>query len=91
MHTIKLSEETKNNLIAIIFSIVLGLALFLSMFMPVYRINKCTEDFKNHNLITNDNKISENSKSMDLKYLKNSDYAFKNINSYSSDELLQIY
>jgi hypothetical protein len=91
MHTKKLSEKTKDDLIAIIFSIVLGLALFLSMFMPVYRINKYTEDFKNHNLITKDNKINENSKSMNLEYLKDSDYAFKNINSYSSDELLQIY
>ena len=91
MHTKKLSEKTKDDLIAIIFSIVLGLALFLSMFMPVYRINKYTEDFKNHNLITKANKINENGKSMDLKYLKASDYAFKNIDSYSSDELLQIY
>lgn len=91
MHTKKLSEKTKDDLIAIIFSIVLGLTLFLSMFMPVYRINKYTEDFKNHNLITKDNKINENSKSMNLEYLKDSDYAFKNINSYSSDELLQIY
>lgn len=61
------------------------------MFMPVYRINKYTEDFKNHNLITKNNKINKNSKSMNLEYLKDSDYAFKNINSYSSDELLQIY
>lgn len=91
MHTKKLSEKTKDDLIAIIFSIVLGLILFLSMFMPIYRINKYTENFKNHNLITNDNKINENGKSMDLKYLKDSDYTFKNIDSYSSDELLQIY
>lgn len=91
MHTKKLSEKTKDDIIAIIFSIVLGLTLFLSMFMPVYRINKYTENFKSHNLITKDNKINENGKSMDLKYLKNSDYAFKNIDSYSSDELLQIY
>lgn len=91
MHTKKLSEKTKDDLIAIIFSIALGLALFLSMFMPVYRINKYTEDFKNHNLITKDNKINKNSKSMNLEYSKDSDYAFKNINSYSADELLQIY
>lgn len=91
MHTKKLSEKTKDDLIAIIFSIVLGLALSLSMLMPAHRITNFTEDFKSHNLITKDNKINENGKSMDLEYLKDSDYAFKNINSYSSDELLQIY
>lgn len=91
MYTNKLSEETKDNLIAIIFSVVLGLMLSLSMLMPAHRITKYTEDFKNHNLITKSNKINENGKSMDLKYLKDSNYAFKNINSYSSDELLQIY
>lgn len=91
MHTKKLSEKTKDDLIAIIFSIVLGLALSLSMLMPAHRITNFTEDFKSHNLITKNNKINENGKSMDLKYLKDSNYAFKNINSYSSDELLQIY
>lgn len=91
MYTNKLSEGTKDNLIAIIFSIVLGLILFLSMFMPVHRITKYTEDFKSHNLITENNKINENGKIMDLKYMKESNHAFKYIDSNSSDELLQIY
>lgn len=91
MHTKKLSEKTKDDLIAIIFSIVLGLALFLSMFLPRYRITNFTEDFKSHNLITKDNKINENGKSMDLKYIKESDHVFKNIDSYTSNELLEIY
>lgn len=91
MRTKRLSEETKDNLIAIIFSVVLGLMLSLSMLMPAHRITNFTDDFKIHNLITEDNKINENSKSMDLRYLKDSDYAFKNIDSYTSNELLEIY
>lgn len=91
MHTKKLSEKTKDNLIAIIFSVVLGLMLSLSMLMPAHRITNFTEDFKSHNLITKDNKINENGKSMDLKYIKESDHVFKNIDSYTSNELLEIY
>lgn len=91
MHTKKLSEKTKDDLIAIIFSIVLGLTLSLSMLMPAHRITNFTEDFKSHNLITKDNKINENGKSMDLKYIKESDHVFKNIDSYTSNELLEIY
>ena len=91
MHTKKLSEKTKDDLIAIIFSIVLGLALSLSMLMPAHRITNFTEDFITHNLITEDNKINENGKIMDLKYMKETNHAFKYIDSYSSDELLQIY
>lgn len=91
MHTKKLSEKTKDDLIAIIFSIVLGLALSLSMLMPAHRITNFTEDFKSHNLITKDNKINKNGKSMDLKYIKESDHVFKNIDSYTSNELLEIY
>lgn len=91
MHTKKLSEKTKDDLIAIIFSIVLGLTLFLSMFMPAHRITNFTKDFITHNLITEDNKINENGKIMDLKYMKETNHAFKYIDSYSSDELLQIY
>lgn len=61
------------------------------MLMPAHRITNFTEDFKSHNLITKDNKINENGKSMDLKYIKESDHVFKNIDSYTSNELLGIY
>lgn len=87
----KLSKDTKKNIIINSICVLIVLFFIYQGFLPRYRIITYTNDFITHNLITEDNKINEKGKSMDLKYLKDSDHAFKNINSYTSNELLEIY
>lgn len=91
MSTKKLSKDTKKNIIINSICVLIVLFFIYQGFLPRYRIITYTNDFITHNLITEDNKINEKGKSMDLKYLKDSDHAFKNINSYTSNELLEIY
>lgn len=91
MRTKKLSKDTKKNIIINSICVLIVLFFIYQGFLPRYRIITYTNDFITHNLITEDNKINENGKIMDLKYMKESNHAFKYIDSYSSDELLQIY
>lgn len=66
----KISKDTKKNIIINSICVLIVLFFIYQGFLPRYRIITHTNDFITHNLITEDNKINENGKIMDLKYMK---------------------